>query len=887
MDPLRPGRRGGVFLRAAMACAVGVVCLGWDAPAALQGAPTVGGACLAAGPRPIFAGHGFPLDGTPQPTTMTTVDAFPGLPDFDQPVFLTAAPDGTNRLFVAERHGTLRVFQNATGVSTVKTFLDISDRVSSPSEEEGLLGLAFDPDYATNGFFYVNYIAAAPLCGGAGRCTRVSRFTVSSDPDFASPATETVLLTFEQPFNNHNGGMLLFGSDRMLYVSTGDGGSQGDPSGNSQSLTSLLGKILRIDPTGGVPYAIPAGNPFRGNTNGWRQEIWSYGLRNPWRMSFDPATSWLWVGDVGQSSWEEIDIVTEAGENFGWNSCEGNGHDYGARTCSAIASTPPVLDYFHDGAGGFSVTGGYVYRGSRLPTLFGAYVFADYVTGNVWAFAGTPKVKIATLGGISSFGVDRDGELFMAVLPTGRLHRLEPAAAPGGQGFPAKLSLTGLFSNTAALTAAPGLIPFLVNSPLWSDTARKRRWIGLPGTERIAFDPAGNWDFPVGTVLVKHFELQTGPATTRRLETRVELRQNERWIAYTYRWNEAQTDADLLTTAQQATYTVDLGAGPTQQAWNYPGPEDCMSCHTSGEGRVLGVRTRQLNLDWICVGDGPVVENQLGAWNALGLFSQDVGSPAAYEAYPDPSDTTKLQGRRARAYLAANCAMCHQPLGPAPGSLDFRWSTPLAETNVVNVPVTEGTLGLPNPLRLAPGDKSRSMIWQRLGSTVPTDRMPKLSLLPDPAGLALIGAWIDANPTLDADGDGVTDDMDNCKAKPNALQNDPDRDDVGNVCDVCRYEPNPNQKDRGGVGPTSGPDGIGDACQCGDVNGDGRVTLADRTVIQRSLLNPPTAFLARPGNCDVGGSTDCTLTDSTLIGRALLNPPTFFIDPSRCPAAKP
>jgi hypothetical protein len=302
---------------------------------------------------------------------------------------------------------------------------------------------------------------------------------------------------------------------------------------------------------------------------------------------------------------------------------------------------------------------------------------------------------------------------------------------------------------------------------------------------------------------------------------------------------------------------------------------------------VLGVRTRQLNLDWICVGDGPVVENQLGAWNALGLFSQDLGSPVAYEAYPDPSDTTKLQGRRARAYLAANCAMCHQPLGPAPGSLDFRWSTPLAETNVVNVPVTEGTLGLPNPLRLAPGDKSRSIIWRRLGSTVPTDRMPKLSLLPDPAGLALIGAWIDANPTLDADGDGVTDDMDNCKAKPNALQNDPDRDDVGNVCDVCRYEPNPNQKDRGGVGPTSGPDGIGDACQCGDVNGDGRVTLADRTVIQRSLLNPPTAFLARPGNCDVGGSTDCTLTDSTLIGRALLNPPTFFIDPSRCPAAKP
>jgi uncharacterized repeat protein (TIGR03806 family) len=475
----------------------------------------------------------------------------------------------------------------------------------------------------------------------------------------------------------------------------------------------------------------------------------------------------------------------------------------------------------------------------------------------------------------------------MTVLATGRIQRLEPAAAPGGQGFPVKLSQTGLFSNTAALIAAPGLIPYEVNSPLWSDGALKRRWIGLPGSERIAFDPAGNWVFPVGTVFVKHFELQTGPTTTRRLETRVELRQSSRWIAYTYKWNDAQTDADLLTASEQVTYPVNVGSGATSQTWNYPGPEDCMSCHTNAEGRALGVRTRQLNLDWICGGDTPVVENQLGAWNALGLFTDDVGPPIAYEAYPDPSDTTKLPGRRARAYLAANCAMCHQPLGTAPGGLDFRWSTPLAAANVVNVPVSEGTLGLPNPVRLAPGDKTRSMLWQRLGSTVAANRMPKLSLRPDAAGLALIGAWIDANPTIDTDGDGVTDDMDNCKTKPNASQGDSDRDDVGNACDDCRYEPDPNQKDRGGVGAGSPPDGIGDACQCGDVDGDGRVTLSDRVLIQRSLLSPPTAFLARPRNCDVGGSVGCTVADALLIGRALLNPPTFFIDPDRCPSAKP
>jgi uncharacterized repeat protein (TIGR03806 family) len=834
--------------------------------AAPPAAPTAP-ACLVDGGRVPFAGHAFPLDGTPQPVPMSAVDAFPQLPSFTQPVFLTSAGDGTRRLFVVERAGRIVVFDPSAGATQFGVFLDIRGIVHSASQEEGLLGLAFPPDYATSGQFYVSYVAPQARCTSpTSTCVRIARYTTSADPNLANAQSEAVLIDAPQPFANHKGGMLAFGPDGMLYASLGDGGDAGDPFNNAQNRASLLGKILRIDPRAGSPYAIPPTNPYAGNTQGWRPEIWAYGLRNPWRFSFDRVTGELWIGDVGQNDWEEIDRLApgQGGVNFGWRPCEGS-HSYAGYDCASLGATPPLLEYPHDpNNGGYAVTGGYVYRGAVLPQLAGAYVYADYVTGPIWAFTGSgAPVRIATLQGVSGFGEDADGELYLVRFTDGRIHRLVPAGGGGGAGFPTKLSATGLFSDLAALVPAPGLVEYRVSSPLWSDGAAKRRWIGLPGSAQIGFDPTGPFDFPLGTVLVKHFEIATGFAATRRLETRVLLRQNagqgDGWIAYTYRWNDAQTDADLVTTGQLASHAVDFGS-PGTLTWYYPGPGDCLTCHTAAEGRVLGVRTRQLNLDWSCQAG---TENQLGAWSALGLFTTGLGAPSAYDAYADPGDFTASIGRRARSYLAANCAMCHQPLGPAPGGLDLRYGIATSAMNVANVPVTEGNLGLPGALRLAPGDHARSMLWHRLQLTDPAVRMAKGTRVPDPLGAFTIAAWIDADPTRDADGDGVTDDLDNCPGVANA-----------------------GQEDRGGIGAAAAPDRTGDACQCGDVSGDGRVTLADAGLVLRSQLVPPTATLARPGLCDVGGAAGCSAGDAMILARALLQPPTATILP-RCVPASP
>ncbi len=346
------------------------------------------------------------------------VAAFPGL-SFDRPVDLQDSRDGTNRLFVAEQPGRIIVFENDRAVTASSVFLDIRSRVISGGEL-GLLGLAFDPDYATNGFCYVYYSVAAPLR------TRLSRLSESAqDPNAADPASEIVVLEIDQPFSNHNGGQIAFGPDGYLYVAVGDGGGGGDPQGNGQNLATLLGKILRID-VGELPYGIPPDNPFAGNTQGYREEIYAYGLRNPWRFSFDPVTGWLWAGDVGQNAYEEIDII-ENGKNYGWNVMEAN-HCYPAPPCDANGLVLPVWEYAHDV--GQSVTGGYVYRGAKIPDLVGAYIYADYVTGVIWSLRydgqGAPSDELIgdTDLNISSFGVDKESEIYICAFD-GKLYTLE------------------------------------------------------------------------------------------------------------------------------------------------------------------------------------------------------------------------------------------------------------------------------------------------------------------------------------------------------------------------------------------------------------------------------------------------------------------------------
>jgi len=338
----------------------------------------------------------------------------------DSPLYLTA-PAGDSRLFIVEQPGRIRIVRD--GQLVARPFLDIAGRVSSGGER-GLLSVAFHPQYTSNGFFYVNYT-------DRNGDTRIERYSVTADPNVADPASGKLLLSIKQPFSNHNGGLNLFGPDGMLYIGMGDGGSGGDPMGNGQNRNALLGKLLRIDVDGGDPYAIPPDNPFAGQT-GARQEIWALGLRNPWRFSFDREANLLYVADVGQNRWEEVDVVPAGagGLNYGWNRMEGT-HCYGTPTCDQAGLALPVLEYGHDQ--GCSVTGGYVYRGKSIPSIVGQYFYADYCQGWVRSFkyangaATEPREwAVGAVGNILSFGEDAAGELYL-LAGNGRAYRIAGA----------------------------------------------------------------------------------------------------------------------------------------------------------------------------------------------------------------------------------------------------------------------------------------------------------------------------------------------------------------------------------------------------------------------------------------------------------------------------
>lgn len=354
---------------------------------------------------------------------VTLVDAFPNL-SFTNPVDIQRTPERSGKLFVVEQGGTIKSFDNTSAVKSSNVFLDMKDRVVSGGER-GLLGLAFHPDFESNGYIYVNYTASPD------GTTHISRFTVSGGAaGQADPNSELSLLTVAQPFSNHNGGALAFGPDGFLYIALGDGGSGGDPLGHAQNKASLLGKMLRINvdsTSGGLNYSIPSSNPFKGNSEGWREEIYAFGLRNPWRFSFDTANGELWAGDVGQGAKEEIDIISNGG-NFGWNIMEGS--DCFENGCSTAGLILPIFDYPR--SQGQSVTGGYVYRGKNIPALGGSYIYGDFVSGKIWVLRRTESAVsnnelIDTDYGISTFGVDDDQELFVADYMSGKLYKFNPA----------------------------------------------------------------------------------------------------------------------------------------------------------------------------------------------------------------------------------------------------------------------------------------------------------------------------------------------------------------------------------------------------------------------------------------------------------------------------
>ncbi|MCZ6890273.1 MAG: PQQ-dependent sugar dehydrogenase [Gammaproteobacteria bacterium] len=683
--------------------------------------------------RPSFGGANLPTDSS-QPGGVVLVDAFPNL-DFSAPIFLAGVP-GENRLAIVEQGGRVRAFvQDAqTAVSTI--VLDLSGVVLF-SGEQGLLGFAFDPGFAQNRYIYVHYSRDNP------RRSVIARYRWDAVTDLADLDTEKIILELAQPFSNHNGGMLAFGPGDYLYVAFGDGGSGGDPLGNGQNGLTLLGTVLRLDvhPADDAdPYAIPLDNPFVGDA-AVRDEIYAMGLRNPFRFSFDRQTGDLWLGDVGQGEIEEIDLVT-AGGNYGWCVYEGTQlFNAGCSTLPDSAFTFPVWEYDH--SQGFAVIGGYVYRGTSIPSLFGTYVYTDFVSGTIWSLVYdganvTSNTVIGAAPSPTSFGEDHVGELYVVSQGGDILALQETGAGEGVVPIPALLSETGIFTDLGTLQPVSGFVEYGVNVPFWSDGAVKRRWIAIPDGQTMTFAATGAWDFPVGTVLVKHFDMEMveqDASSLRRLETRVLVRRLLGWVGFTYRWNAGETDADLVTARETEDLTVMLSGGEETFTYTYPSSADCAACHTTAAGGALSARTRQVNRDF----DFPdATDNQLRTFDHIGFFAADAGisNPALFGAFVVPAT--------ARAYLDVNCAQCHRPGGPAPVDLDLRFDSADASMNAIGVAPLAGDLGIADARIVTAGEKETSVLWQRM-RTLSNERMPPLSShRVDQAGVDLVGAWIDA-----------------------------------------------------------------------------------------------------------------------------------------------
>lgn len=677
--------------------------------------------CIA--PAPVNSGT---------PTSISWQAVFPSLPNISNATNLLQAPNDNNYWYATRQSGRVVRFQNNPSANSLTEILNIEDRVDFSGGETGLLGMAFHPQFENNRYVYFNYIGRN---ASNNMETRVTRFEVASN-GIINRDSEIILLRFNQPYSNHNGGQIAFGSDGYLYISSGDGGSGGDPQQNGQNTNNLLGKMLRIDvnnTSNGRNYAIPADNPFA--DAGGAPEIWAYGLRNPWRFGFDRETNALWVGDVGQGAWEEVNLVTRGG-NYGWGDMEGDTCYSGRANCSTANKIKPVLSISHN-TGVCSVIGGYVYRGVQYPAAYGKYFFTDYCVNTMQSITrnNNDSISVASHGNVPvnivSFAQDNQGELY-ALGQSGAGAQIVKMQATGGELQPgtmaASLSATGCVNSANPTQPAAAMIPYKVASPFWSDTAEKDRYLSLPDNTKIDLTTDGDFLFPVGSVLMKHFKLKD-----RFIETRLFARGELGWQGFSYEWRDDQTDALLLPDGKEKLIEA--------VQWQYPSRGQCLTCHTQIANFVLGVETLQLNNSMLYSASG-INAHQLDALAHINLFSSAITPAQKATTLSALDDTSATIAQRARSYLHSNCSNCHSPSGPTPVNLDLRYTTTLGATQTCNVQPAADDLGISNARIIAPGEPERSVLLARM-KVRDVNQMPPLgSHLVDQEAVDVVAEWI-------------------------------------------------------------------------------------------------------------------------------------------------
>lgn len=735
------------------------------------------------------------VTGSPEPPPpFRAARVFPNV-TFHHPLLIARCP-GSDRLFVGEQEGVLYSIANSPDAQRELCFdlrkeLKTLDKTPGASGVGELYGLVFHPKFTQNRYCYICYTLTAKSRPRDGRFpdgTRVSRFRVTATtPPRIDPASEEIILTFIG--GGHNGGDLHFGpKDGMLYITTGDAASPNPPDtlNTGQDCSDLLSSVLRIDvehKDTGKNYAVPKDNPFVGMA-GVRPEIWAFGFRNPWRMSFDRQTGDLWLGDVGWELWEMVHKI-EKGGNYGWSIKEGPNVVKPDQKPGPTPIRPAAIELPHTIA--CSVTGGYVYRGKKFPELIGAYVFGDWETRRIWAarFSADrvkemPEITRPNIR-VSAFGEDNAGELYFVDYDSGIMFTLERNDTKGVNAkFPTKLSETGLFKNVKTHEPAEGVIVFTPNASQWQDGATAEHFIALPGTSAVklfekprplpgqVFWHDFKMQFPKDAVLVKTITLpsviERERLVKRRVETQVLHFDGEDWRGYTYAWRDDQADADLVpadgaekTFPVAITRSEDRAGTPDilmkrEQVWTFPSRTQCMSCHNSWSEYALAFSPAQLNGS--CSLSPHQGRNQLVSLTESGYIQRisaadgplppfDLASALKQPALVPPQGDRGSLDQRARSYLHANCAHCHR-FGGGGGQvvLELDYSKSLKETGILDTRPRQGDFSIPDARLVAPGDPARSVLFYRMAK-FGRGRMPHMgSDWPDPEGLALIEEWI-------------------------------------------------------------------------------------------------------------------------------------------------